>query len=320
MTHFFNMAHPDIPKITRVSRFIPAVLVLAACAVLSCGQGNKPAQTTVAAKQYTRIVSMAPNITETLFALGLGDRVAGVTDFCKYPPEALTRPKTGGLFNPNYEAVVSLKPDLIILLPEQEETRKYLSGLGIETLTVHNRVVAEILDTITAVGNACGAQEKAAGLRKEIESRMAAIREKTAGRGRPRVLMVVERTMGAGSPGAVYVTGPETFYDELITIAGGTNAYIGHSIAYPQISGEGILKLDPEIIIDLLPVMRVRGIDEKTLRRDWNSLPGVSAVKTGRLYTMSADYTAVPGPRFILILEDLARIIHPEQFGEPGKR
>lgn len=299
------------------ARIFFALLFIAALGILSCGQGNKPSKPTVAGKQYTRIVSLAPNITETLFALGLGDRVAGVTDFCKYPPEAQARAKVGGLFNPNLEAMAALKPDLVILLPESEQFRAHVASMGIDTLTVHDRTVAEILNTITVIGKTCGAGVKADSLRKDIESRMASVREKTAGFARPRVLLVIERTLGTGNPGSVCVAGPNTFYDELITLAGGTNAYRGPNIPYPQVSGEGILKSDPEVIIDLLPVMANKGLTEDAIRRDWNSLPGVSAVKTGRLFVMSADYTVVPGPRFIRTLEDFARLIHPEQLSEP---
>ncbi len=304
-----------LKKINALSIVFATMLALSA---VSCTGGKESSGTPQpVSKTYSRIISLAPNITETLFALGLGDRVAGVTDFCKYPPEARTRAKVGGLFNPNLEAMAVLKPDLVILLPESEQVRAALSGQGVEILTVRNRVVAEILDSITAIGKKCGAEGKATALRTDIETRMASVREKTVGLNRPRVLLVVERTLGTGNPGAVCVAGPNTFYDELITLAGGKNAYRGPAIPYPQVSGESILRLDPEIIIDLLPVMTDRGLTEDAVRRDWNCLPGVSAVKTGRLHVMSADYTVIPGPRFIRTLEDLAALMHPEMKAEP---
>ena len=97
---------------------------------------------------YNRIISLAPNITETLFALGQGNKVVGVTRFCKYPPEALEKENVGGFFDTNYEAIAALRPDLVILLPEHEKIQKYINKLGLQTLVVHNRCINEILETI----------------------------------------------------------------------------------------------------------------------------------------------------------------------------
>lgn len=263
-----------------------------------------------------RIVSLSPSITETLFALGLGDRVAGVTRFCTYPPEARAKPKVGGFFDTNYEALVTLKPDLVILLPSHEQARAYLSGLGIETLTVQNEPVEAILRTVTVIGDACGAARAADSLVTAIRSRMRAAAEKTAGLARPRVLVSVGRNAGTGTPGPVYVAGPGTFYDELIGLAGGVNAYRGAAIAYPELSSEGITRLDPDIIIDLIPDLAQRGVSEQAARGDWSALRDVRAVKSGRVYILTADYTTVPGPRFIRTLEDMARLIHPEMSWE----
>ena len=134
----------------------------------------------------------------------------------------------------------------------------------------------------------------------------------TRGKPQSRVLLSIGRTMGTGTLKDVYIAGKNTFYDELITTIGGKNAYEGVNIAYPVLSAEGLLHLDPDVIIDLVPDMDKRGLDKKTILREWSSVPGVKAVKYGRVHILSGDYTVIPGPRFILLLEDLARMLHPE--------
>ncbi|MFC1538800.1 ABC transporter substrate-binding protein [Candidatus Latescibacterota bacterium] len=260
-------------------------------------------------EHYTRIISLAPNITETLFALGLGDRVVGVTRFCKYPEEALKIEKVGGLIDPNYEAIVLLKPDLVFLLPEHENVQKYLAELGLKTVIVHNRVIEEILGTITKMGEICSVEDKAHELVSELESKMNAIRNKTLDAGRPRVMISVGRSFGAGKLNEVTISGKNSFYDELITYAGGINVYEKHDISFPVVSKEGILYLNPEIIIEMIPSTEV---SEDMIIKEWESVADVDAVKNKRVYAFKQDYAIIPGPRFILFLEDLARTLHPE--------
>lgn len=291
---------------------IRTLCVLLAFFAVSCGRSDDRKEASVSGKEYARIVSLAPNITETLYALGLGDRVAGVSRFCKYPPEATEKPKVGGFLDVNYEALASLKPDLAILLPEHEEVKKHLESLGIPTLTVHNRVVREILDTVTTIGKTCGTEARADSLVRDMESRLEAVRKHTEGRPKPRVLLVVERKVGGGTPGAVYAAGTDTFYDELIELAGGVNAYRGPAIAYPEVALEGILRLDPEIVVDIIPTLAEQGISPEAARADWNGVPSLRAVKSGRVHVMGDSYAVIPGPRFIRMLEELAGIIHPE--------
>lgn len=261
---------------------------------------------------YNRIISTAPSITETLYALELGDRIAGVTQYCLFPPEAQKKQNIGGYLDPNYEAIVLLKPDIVLLLPEHEKMRKYLDELGFYYKVVHNRTVSEILDTITTIGDLCNVEERAQYIVNDIENRINAIHALTRGKPQSRVLLSIGRTMGTGALKDVYIAGKNTFYDELITTIGGKNAYEGVNIAYPVLSAEGLLYIDPDVIIDLVPDLNKRELDEKTILREWNSVPGVKAVKYGRVHILSGDYTVIPGPRFIMLLEDLARMIHPE--------
>jgi iron complex transport system substrate-binding protein len=285
-------------------------LALLISAGFSCGSGGKPSEFHAAGGNYTRIVSLAPNITETLFALGLGDRVAGVTRFCTYPPEAENRPRVGGFLDINFEALAALRPDLVILLPEHDEIRKKLEGLQIKTMTVHNRIVRDIFSTIRAIGDTCGVSARADSLARDMETRMESVRKRTESLPKPRVLVIIERKVGGGTPGAVYVAGPHTSFDEMIRLAGGFNAYRGPEITYPEISVEGIIRLNPEVILDIIPTLGELGFTEERAREDWKSLRTVSAVKTNRIFILCDNALVIPGPRFIEGLEKIAGIIH----------
>ncbi len=257
---------------------------------------------------------MAPNITETLYALGLDELVVGVSRFCAYPPEVAEKPSVGGYLDPSYEAVAVLEPDIVLLLPEHESVRGWLDELGIVHRTMSNRTVDEIIGTIGTVGSLCGADAAADSLVADIRARMERIRIAASGRDRPRVLVSVGRMLGSGTLTDVYIAGAGTYYDELIGLAGGTNAYSGGNIAYPLMSAEGILYLDPDVIIDLVPDMDEAGYERAAVMRAWETVPKVAAVRNERVHLFTGSHVVVPGPRFILLLEDLANILHPEVF------
>jgi len=258
-----------------------------------------------------RIISLAPSITEILFALGLGERVVGVTRFCDHPPEAATLPTVGGYYDPNYEAMVALEADLVVLLPEHEKSREYLRGLGIETLSVGNRTTRQIMDSIVAVGARCGAETKAAEIVVDIRARLARVAERTRGLKRSRALVSVGRAMGSGSLRDVCVAGEGTLYDEAITLAGGENACGGGGPKYPRLSAEGVLRIDPDVIVDIVADLEAKGLEREAVLAHWRSVSGVRAVGEGRVHLISEVYAVRPGPRFILLVDHLARILHP---------
>jgi iron complex transport system substrate-binding protein len=261
---------------------------------------------------FERIVSMSPSVTEILFALGLGDRVKGVTDFCDYPAEALEKNRIGGYFNPNYEAIVGLEPDLVILLEEHQEPRKYLGAFDVEILVVNHQHIDGILDSITAIGRVCNARDRAASLTEEIAQRIEAVKEKTRDLPRPKTMISVDRPLGTGAVKEVYVAGQEGFYDPMIQWAGGVNAYQGKAVKFPLLSPEGILSLNPDVIIDISAETETRDLDADVILADWNSIPHIEAVKQGRIYIFGENYAGIPGPRFVLILERIAKALHPE--------
>ena len=261
--------------------------------------------------EYRRIISLVPSITEVLFALGLGDRVVGVTDFCDYPPQATTRTKIGGCYNPNFEAILSLRPDLVILMKDQAQAKKYLDLAGMNVLVVDHGDVSGILSSLSIVGQACGVEGKAEEIAGDIRSRMKRISHKTRGLGPSTVMVSLGLDAGSKVIEHVYIAGKGGFYDEMISMAGGVNVYDG-VISYPVLAAESILRLNPAVIIDIIPDLDTKSLDENMILEKWESLSGLDAVKNNRVHIFSDDYVGIPGPRFILILEHMARVIYPE--------
>jgi len=234
--------------------------------------------------------------------------VVGVTRYCDYPPDALRKAKVGGYSDPNYEAIAMLKPDLVVALPEHDAFKRSLEQLALNTLSVDHRNIRGILDSLSTLGKRCGAALKARAIVADIERRRARIREKTHGLSRPRVLISVGRSMHSSSLSDVYCAGRDTFYDELLSLAGGTNAYQGQIVRFPSLSVEGILRLNPEVVIDIIPGFK----DEAMALRAWSNVSKTNAAKNNRMHVFGDMYAARPGPRFILLLEAMAQVIHPE--------
>ena len=258
------------------------------------------------------IVSLAPSITETLFELGLGNKVVGVTTYCDFPEAAKSIDKIGGYFYPNHEAILALQPDLVVMLSVHEAFKEHAKELGLGTLSVNNQSVKGILNSMTQIGGACGAADEADKIVSRLSARIERIQKKTAGLDRPKVLVSVGRNMGTGKLDDLYISGKDGFFNELIQLAGGVNAYTGQTSQFPSVSDEGLIQLNPDVIVDIVPDIDNFPITEKEVLDEWNSIKYVQAVKDGRIHLFGDNFAAKPGPRFILILEKLARVVHPE--------
>jgi len=259
-----------------------------------------------------RVVSLAPSITETLFVLGLGDQVVGVSRYCTYPPEAQERTEVGGLFDPNYEAILALDPDLVVMTVEHHQHRVHLDQLGVRHVSVDHQQLGGILASYGILGEVCGVPERAATLEAELRAEMTRLERAAAAHDRPSVLLVVGRELGSGVIRDPVIAGRDGFYDELIVLAGGTNAYAEGAVRFPTVSGEGLLVMDPDVIVDLVPDLADLGVDAAQVRRDWESLPGLRAVAAGRVHVLEGRHLVIPGPRFPQIIDDLATVLHPD--------
>jgi iron complex transport system substrate-binding protein len=272
---------------------------------LSCREHGKKPEASAAPKNYSRIISLAPSITETLFALSFGDRVVGVSSFCRYPREVEKLPKVGGYTDPNYEMVLRLRPDLVILLKEHTQMLGFLEKTGIDYLLVDDHDFSSIIESFHRIADKCGKSEKADSLASLI---LAEIAPDTAlDDASPTVFICVDReNIGSGNVVQAYSAGVTTFYHDLLKLSGMKNSVSGIKIAYPQVSAEGIIHLQPEIIVDI--AMRPGVSGKNRCKDDWQSLSMVPAVKNNMVFCLTGDYVTIPGPRILSTLKEFKRI------------
>jgi iron complex transport system substrate-binding protein len=262
-----------------------------------------------------RIVSLAPNTTEVLFALGLGNRVVGVTRYCDYPPETAAIAKVGGFVDPSYEEIVALRPDLVILVSAHRDAKRELEKLGLPTLTTPHETIADIHESIRLIGAACGVAPQATALLANLRAREQAIRRAVEGRPKPRVLVCPDRDVTSGQLAGLYVAGRHTFYGEVLEAAGGENAIAGETVAYPELSAEGVVGINPDVILDVTSRMKPGTPAPAVMVHQWDRLRSVTAVREHAVHVIVSDYALRPGPRYVQFLEEMARLLHPEAFG-----
>jgi iron complex transport system substrate-binding protein len=292
-----------------------AALIAGAILAVGCGSGEDDPQVHGDAPTDSppqRIVSLAPSLTETLFALGLGERVVGVTRYCAYPPEALELPKIGGHLDPSYEALLSLQPDLVVLIPSSDEIERRLESLGVRVLRIDQHDVEGVLESITLLAAACGVPERGADLRASVDERLGKVAARIAGEPRPRAVVVVGHDVGGGVVRSVWAAGPDTFYDGVLQIAGGVNGVEGGLARYPELSREGLASIDPDVVLDVIAGLEERGLNIPEIRDSWLKLVELRAVREGRVEILDGDVMVVPGPRLPEMVENVARALHPE--------
>ena len=263
--------------------------------------------------EYHRIVSLLPSVTEILFALGLDEEVIGVTKFCKFPPQAQTKTIVGGLIDTNYEIIYRLHPDLVILATEHADHQAKLKDMGIDVLKIETRQVQSVLDSIALIGKTLHREKEAAAILENIQNKIRTIREKIKDAPPPRVLVTFLRPVGEGEIRDVYIAGNFTYFNDILDIVGAKNAYQGTQlITSPIVSAEGILHLDPDIIIEVMAPLNESHIHINDALKDWDMLPELKAYKNKRIYILTGSYMDIPGPRLVAALDDIARAVHPQ--------
>ena len=265
------------------------------------------------AKQPQRIVSAAPSNTEILFALGLGDKVAGVTTLCNYPEEAKQKPKVGG-FRPSLEPIVGQQPDLVLAVPATPaDVVSGLEGMQIPVLLLNPPTIDGVLANVRLVGRATGATAAAERLAAQMQQRWSAVAERArAAQSKPRVFYELDGT----NPASVYTAGAGTFIDAMITTAGGVNAVAqaAPGVQYPQMSSEAVIQLNPQLIL-LGDAPFGQSLETVAARPGWNAVEAVQ--KRAVVGLADPDVTSRAGPRLVDGLELVAKAIHPEIFGPP---
>ncbi len=259
-----------------------------------------------------RVISMSPSITELLYALGADSFLVANTKYCKFPPQTDTLPEVGGYLDPNFEAIVALEPDLILLLKEQKDVAEKSRELGIKTLMVNHQTMSGILESYQLIGAALGVTHGADSLTRIQSRQLAQIADVIRDQPVPRVLVVIGHNDDSKVIKTVTVAGREKYYSDMIAAAGGVNAITDSIVRYPQLSPEGLSAIDPDIIIDLYYAEGSEPIDSGSVQARWRSLPHLQAVKNKKVFVLEGAYLAVPGPRFVRVVREFARVIHPE--------
>ena len=254
-----------------------------------------------------RVVSLAPSITEIIFALEQEDRLAGVTRFSDYPEVAKKLPKVGSYVHLDLEKIVSLRPDLCVGI--KDGNPKYvvnrLESLNIPVYAVNPINLKTVMKTITEIGVFLNADEKAHSVVQDMKSRIQKVKHKIAkATGRPRVFFQI-------GIAPIVSVGTHTFAHELIELAGGINLSKGPT-PYPRFSKEKVLSLSPEVFI--ITSMSRNAIFEQ-VKKEWSKWPSLPAVRDQRIHLEDSNLFDRPTPRLVDGLENLARRIHPELFG-----
>ena len=257
-----------------------------------------------------RVISTSPAITEILFALGAGDRVVGVTDYCSFPKKACLLPSIGGPLNPSTETWIALKPDLIIVQEDSIVINKHATILKIPILKVSVNNLENILTSIQVIADSMQVSKRGHQLVDKINAEIEQYRIRLRKLKPRQVLMLLSDTNDPSRD--LYAVGRDTFLNELLSIAGGENILPDTMATYPKISKEFIIAKSPEIIIEIGPKSNLSSDGILDRKKTWGKYPTLNAVKNNRLYFIGADYILIPGPRLVNILDDLTRNIHPE--------
>lgn len=271
--------------------------------LLACSR-NQPETLSGAGK---RVISLAPHMTEIVYALEAEDGLLAVSDYCFYPPQARAKEHIGGLINPNRERIVALKPDIVLGLPSNQMLADQLAGFGISSCLLPNETVDDVLATIDSVGKLLNRRRQAVQVIKGLKDSLNACRPEDDGRlRRPlRAMLVVGRE--PGTTRNLTVAGANTFIDSLWTLTGGSNSFHDMPARYAQINHEAVLDRDIDVIIEIQvglqdSLYRLSRLDE------WQALRALPAVREGRVYRIEGDYTLIPGPRLYRLARSFVRI------------
>lgn len=254
------------------------------------------------AKTPSRIISLAPSVTEMLFAIGAGAQVVGVTQFCDYPPEAAQKAKVG-YANPNLESLVALQPDLIVAPQEflKPDLIGKLDQLKIPVFVLSARTIEDVVSHIQTLGRMLDRTTEATALGMDLRQQLARITSRTQSVPPVRVLYVLNSE-------PLITVGPGSFIDQLIGLAGGINIAAKSATAYPRLSMEVVLQENPDILV--FPIGEAEGISESE-QQAWRKWATLNAVKRNNLRQIPADLLNRPGPRIGKALELLADLFHP---------
>jgi ABC-type Fe3+-hydroxamate transport system substrate-binding protein len=292
-------------------------VLLAACVVLtaaSCSQqstqtevANRPTrvvtdglgQRVTVPRTVERVVSLAPDLTESIYAAGGGDRLVGVTTYCNYPEDAKDVAKIGDTMNPNIEKIIALKPD-IVFVSTASQVQAFMLTLesnGIAVYVANAENLDGVFETLRMLGDILGTQDTAKEKTEDLKTRLETIRRRVEGTREVRVFVQISKE-------PLFTIGSQSFLTDALRVAAATSVTNNVATAYPKLSKETALALNPEAII----------LSDSDDNREPNEVfKNSPAVKNGRVYRINADLISRPGPRLVDALEQIATFLHPEK-------
>lgn len=275
-------------------------IVLALAWGPSCDRA--PGEAGTAPHRAERIVSLSPALTEILFAVGAGDRVVGITDFCDFPTDALGLPRVGGYANPSVESVLALRPDLVVASPGpgNREAVRSLERAGLRVAIFESETLGETLATIRAVARATGTEGRGEAVVRRLRERIDAVAARVAALPRVRTLFCLQVE-------PIIAAGRGTLPAEILEAAGGENVVA--EARYPRLGIESVIALGPDVIVQSR--MDVPEEGERDAAADyWKRWPDLPAVRTGRVRMLPGSAALRPGPRVADAVEEIAEILH----------
>lgn len=250
-----------------------------------------------------RVVSLAPSLTENVFAVGAGDKLVGVTSYCDYPAEANKVAKVGDTVNPNLETIVAQKPQLVLVTTASqiESFTQKMEDRGIAVFVTNPKNLEDVLRNLRQLGELLGTQEQAEKVVANLQNRISAIESRVKNEKAVRVFVQI-------SP-EPFTVGRDSFVTDLVRRAGGESVTKDVAESYPRISKETALASQPEAII--LSAGGAMGEGNNEPSEIFQASP---AVKSNRVYKINGDFLARPGARLVNGLEEIARALHPQVF------
>ncbi len=295
---------PPLTKNTLI--FFFTVFLMVCCPNISCARTvtDEIGRSVNITPRPQRIVSLAPGITETLYALGLDDKIAGVTTFCDWPASARAKTRIGGFINPSVEKIISLKPDLILATADgnRKDTVEQLERLGLPVYVTNPSDTNGVLRSILHIGEITNRETEAGKLVEKLQKRLNNISAQTRHKSKPRVFFQLGLE-------PVITAGRGTLINEVIERSGGVNVAGSDLANYPSYSAEGILGASPEIII-FAPMITDK--EFVAVKKYWRKFAEIPAVKNNNIYPIDANLINRASPRIIDAIEIMALILHPE--------
>jgi iron complex transport system substrate-binding protein len=256
-----------------------------------------------------RVISLSPNVTEIIFALGEGGRLVGVSSYCTYPPEAARLPRCGGAMDTDLEKILTLRPDLIVIHGQHDIAAHFCRQNGIPLLRVSPNDMATLYEAIRFIGKALGCAGQAEALVAKMKDDIGQVRADV--KGRPPVKAFLSISRSPDQLKSPTTTNGEGFVSKMLEAAGGVNLFANTDVLYPTISAGEIVRRQPEVIFELQPGQQLTEAQRHRMVAQWRELGSMPAVANNRIYFITDDFAMIPGPRVPLLARRFAELLRP---------